>query len=443
MIASAGNDRTSIVSVISPACGYNSIAVGTYEATGVSKLERMLKYKYAPIDGTSTPCYKPDVVVASGSTSGAAPALSGVVAMIMEAKPSLKSHPEVIKAIIMASCHRKILPYEPDNLDGATQNEVADIQEYIEYGLTEKQGAGAFDAYRALKIAIEGTYGEITTIAATESTVKRFTLSHEDDVNVSIAWHIDNTYQHKDNLENLSSPDDIYDITTRNFQELELRVYDGNEILCESTKLNAGKQMVYMKGLLPNKTYRIAVNKVDNDYRAVTYGYAWSGKNYVQAEMDIQGDLIVGKTLTANLTYIDGKTVTNGEASYIWKNSDDGNTWTNITGATEQTYVLTNSDVGKHIKCEATLADDTLSGAVDVSSATDLVIIRYGDVDLDGVVCPLDATEVQLYLSNMRTLSEEQLIAADVDGDGFVSNLDAVLIQKYTLNMLTSFPVEE
>ncbi len=424
LIASAGNSynwsNINWPYVISPASSYNSIAVGAYSTNGVSKFDEMKDFRYAPVTGSTVPCYKPDVVIAAPDTSTAAPALSGIVSMMIQLEPSLSSQPETIKAILMASCHRKV------------SSIATDTQELMIDGLTQKQGAGAVDAYRVIKIILESTYGVKTITNTSSASVASFLLPEIEDVNVSIAWSRENKKG-----TNLGST------ILGTIQELELEVYKGTELLKSSTKTNTGKQLVYLKDLYPNTTYNIKVKKTTNNNEAVVYGYAWSGKNYTQAEMELQGKNAVGQTLTANMTYIDGKTVADDDVTYQWQSSSDNVVWQNISGATSKTYMLTSEERTKYIKCEGTLLDDTLSGATKVSDTTDTRIILYGDVDLSGSVGANDATIIQFYVAEMTDLTDEQKIAADVTGEGIVNGADAVYIQRYLAEMIFIFPVEE
>lgn len=61
-----------------------------------------------------------------------------------------------------------------------------------------------------------------------------------------------------------------------------------------------------------------------------------------------------------------------------------------------------------------------------------------GDVNNDGTVNVLDATELQKYVAELSTLSDEQLAVADINGDGKISVLDATEIQKYVAEIITS-----
>ena len=63
-----------------------------------------------------------------------------------------------------------------------------------------------------------------------------------------------------------------------------------------------------------------------------------------------------------------------------------------------------------------------------------------GDVNLDGKIDILDASDIQKYLVEKVSLSEPQKYIADVNNDGEVDILDATMIQKYTVGKITEFP---
>ncbi|MCH5202710.1 MAG: dockerin type I repeat-containing protein, partial [Oscillospiraceae bacterium] len=71
-----------------------------------------------------------------------------------------------------------------------------------------------------------------------------------------------------------------------------------------------------------------------------------------------------------------------------------------------------------------------------------IIIIIYGDVDLDGEVSYNDATLVSQYVNNTVQLSTQQMVLADVNGDGYVDNDDATLIVSYVNGNINQFPVE-
>lgn len=61
-----------------------------------------------------------------------------------------------------------------------------------------------------------------------------------------------------------------------------------------------------------------------------------------------------------------------------------------------------------------------------------------GDVNLDGKVDINDATLLQQYLSELVTLSDEQLAVADANGDGKVNIGDVTAIQRYIAELIPS-----
>ncbi|MDO5124566.1 MAG: dockerin type I repeat-containing protein, partial [Eubacteriales bacterium] len=69
----------------------------------------------------------------------------------------------------------------------------------------------------------------------------------------------------------------------------------------------------------------------------------------------------------------------------------------------------------------------------------DVKICRLGDVNMDGTVSILDATEIQKGLAGLVSLNEYQSKLADVNKDGSVSVIDATQIQKYIAGIIDKF----
>lgn len=76
----------------------------------------------------------------------------------------------------------------------------------------------------------------------------------------------------------------------------------------------------------------------------------------------------------------------------------------------------------------------TLGEVVFIENAVNVPIL--GDVDGDGIVTVLDATDIQCYLAGLKTLNDQQLSVADTDADGIVTVLDATRIQKYKAHLI-------
>lgn len=77
----------------------------------------------------------------------------------------------------------------------------------------------------------------------------------------------------------------------------------------------------------------------------------------------ISGTATIGQTLTASTQGAAGGTAST--TSYQWKSSSDNSTFTNISGATSSTYVLTSSEIGKYVRVSI-----TVSNTVGTNSAT-------------------------------------------------------------------------
>lgn len=442
LIASAGNKKITTTYAIAPASGYNSIAVGVYDCVNNSMHDN---YRFNPIDDEYRVAYKPDLVIGMdwidaifGGTSAGAPVVSGIVAMMMELDESLKGNPEIIKAILMASCHEKALPGKTDG--------ILDPQESMDDGLTIKQGAGKVNALRALNIVACGTYGEVTFLPTQTSTnIRSFYLNPQvygDDstiypMNVSIAWLRENTKSSNEESNN--------SITLGTKHEFNLRVFypsqTGSKI---SQTENSGKQLVYYSQPAQNKEYVIQMERGLNDIndgKNVVIGYAYSVGNFekVLERVDIIGTTAIGKTLTANAYTVDGMSAETEALTYQWYSSTDGQSWQIISGATTCTYTLTALDLNKRFMCR--VKQNYLHG-YEIDALTSTSVVRYGDADLDGIVNIYDVLSIQRYLASLEDFTDEQMIAADVDGDGSITNADYQLIQKYLAQYISSFPVE-
>ena len=62
-----------------------------------------------------------------------------------------------------------------------------------------------------------------------------------------------------------------------------------------------------------------------------------------------------------------------------------------------------------------------------------------GDVDGDGKITIMDATEIQLHIAKTKTLTDDALSRADTDKDTKVSIMDATAIQRYIAKLISGF----
>ena len=65
-----------------------------------------------------------------------------------------------------------------------------------------------------------------------------------------------------------------------------------------------------------------------------------------------------------------------------------------------------------------------------------VTVLKKGDVDNDGIISISDATDIQLALAELTTLTEEQQIAADVNLNGTPDIYDATKIQMFLADLI-------
>ena len=63
---------------------------------------------------------------------------------------------------------------------------------------------------------------------------------------------------------------------------------------------------------------------------------------------------------------------------------------------------------------------------------------KIGDIDKNGVINVLDATEIQKYLVNPKNFYNLNIKLADINNDGETTILDATAIQKFSVNLITN-----
>lgn len=313
-ICSAGNYTNS--RVLSPAkafnvltiSGYNDMETGDYLSDDIMK-----EYSYLNDDG----CKKPDLIapanVLLGGTSTSAPIVTGIAALLLELKPSLAYQPQTLKAILMASCQRKV-----KSVPGAPAETMAQ-------GLTERQGAGAVDAWNAVCIVAQGNYGygEVSTAAEKRNFVQpAYGATH---MNVSIAWLRENTISSNNHASGTVS------VGTQ--QDLDLSVYRNGKQVGSSFNSNSSTEMAYFPLSASEARYQLRVSKEDStNLETVRYGYAWSTDNMAFREN------LTGTDNPEGIYYIRNKS--NASGAYLTVDEETGQiSQKAFTGAANQQWV--------------------------------------------------------------------------------------------------------
>ena len=452
--------------ILSPAMADNTLAVGAYsdQYTSTNFSDDILE-DYSRYNNKSG-CAKPDIIapanVLGGGTSTSAPIVTGIVALMLEFKPSLAYQPHLIKAILLASCQRKV------------QNPAGVAAESMAQGITDRQGAGAVDAWNAICIISQGQYG-YGTLSSEESrhvVQPSYGASH---MNVSIAWLRNNTAS--------GDHSDINNVTAGTQHNIDLQVYRGNTLAGSSAFANSSTEMAYIPLSSTSAEYELRLYKEDEtNTEPVKYAYAWSTNNMTYKE----SASTVQSAPTDGFFYI--RNQNNGQ--YLTVDESTGQvTSAAFSGGRNQQWIIDKADNTRFtIKTRSLTRPGNLSKAVNGNgavidtdteypiqfsrlSSTGAYAITYwtgavhlqlmdevlqwasrgapvnfqwhferigyqkGDVDLNGVLNIMDVTLIQEYALETDLLNDDQLYLADMDNSGTVTIMDAILLQMMLVDM--------
>ncbi len=463
MICSAGNYADQ--KILSPAMAYNTLAIGGYndKETASKDDDTLFAYSYDNGDG----CLKPDVVapanILGGGTSSSAPVVTGIAALLLQLKPSLEYQPQVLKAILLASCQRKVISTPAESMG---------------QGLTNKQGAGAVDAWNAISIISRRQYGygEISGSQETRNFIQPYYGASY--MNVSIAWLIDNTVSTSNHAGGSASVGTLHD--------LDLRVYRNGSVVGSSTNSNSSTEMTYFPLLTgQGMQYQIKVSKYDTaNTETVRFGYAWStdkmtfGENLTGTDYP-EGIYYIRHRQSGSYLTVDESTGQvkqapfNGARNQQWISSKKGtNPFTIKTNSSVVSGSLTKAGSGNQVVINETgspsiyyfangldnaygikLADSVTPGTESLLTVQntqqssspaiwsyagfpdrlqwyfDPVGYQRGDVNLDGTIGTSDVLLLQNYIGKAVILDESQKYLADMNNDGNINLLDVNLLQ--------------
>lgn len=276
VIKSAGNVITERVT--SPGLAYNIITVGSYYNSNLGcfpQYSNDTSYPYSFINSYNNKkgCEKPDVIMPSplyynqtqfaypGTTSMSTPMLTGTIALMYELQPYLINFPQIIKAVILASCHRKVNHHDSSST------------ETMEQGFTDRQGAGVPNANIMAQIICQGTYG-YGKVNGSESKVFFEQPKYKSNkMNVSITWLKENSFEEGFSHININN----HFIETP-ASDLFLSVYRNNSLIANSDLEVSSTEMCYFSLNPSSNQYKIKIgeNITGSGFSFARYAYAWS-----------------------------------------------------------------------------------------------------------------------------------------------------------------------
>ena len=459
VVKSAGNEHDA---VSSPGMAYNVITTGGFFNQGTTDQSDDVVFRNSNYYKGSG-CFKPDFIADQSyaykqienryttGTSYAAPFVTGTIALLYELRPSLAAQPEAVKAILMASCHRKVTPSSGDPAENMAS------------GLTAHQGAGAIDPYKAIAIAGSRHYGVRTLGSTTER--ERIRINQpaygSAGLNISLAWSV--------NPANRSTPASKTDLL--------LWVTNNGRSVGDSYESDSSTEMVYITPSSTNSNYAIYAQRDDLDSRlSVRYAYAFSIDKGRYQYTDTAEGVYYLKNKATGLYLTSGSSVTQqafaGGASQQWilengsissvgedKALAVGST---ISGDYKKAVTSSGSGALAVIGTPSTNDHDDAVAIRDASTASILCInnnssasgalaawvhslavsdnyrqwylepVAYqkGDVNLSGTFESEDSQMVLEYATGQRTFSRLQKFLADVNGDGTVNTTDALKVSQ-------------
>ncbi|MDO6563310.1 DUF4347 domain-containing protein [Amphritea sp. 1_MG-2023] len=123
----------------------------------------------------------------------------------------------------------------------------------------------------------------------------------------------------------------------------------------------------------------------------------------------ISGTATEDETLTADISAISDPDGLSSSFSYQWQRSADGVTWSDITGATGNTYMLDDPDVGQQVRVSVSITDDQSFDEGPLNSAATAAVITTNDPITGLPSITGTATEDETLTADISAIS-------DVDG---------------------------
>ena len=454
IIVAAGNQGTLIDEdsprVTCPGLANNVITVGAFEEFGSNSrvpnnLDTLMAYSSYQnrIDGKEG-VEKPDVVMpTTNSTSYAAPVLTGILALMLQLDYRLKTNPLALKAITLASCHRKAQQYTCD-VDAMF---ITGEQEHMEDGITEKQGAGVPDARIMANIICQGTYG-VGTITEEKHHINIEQASYNaSNMNISLVWFRENTINN----------DHSNIIQVGDAHNLDLAVKNNNTIKV-SEKVYSSTEMCYFPISTTDFKHQIEITNMDDSLSNIKFGYAWSTNSSVNTPDFQYGAYYIrnaetNKYLTYNtagdtsILKLELKTISNQNSfsqNHIWvMNNQD---CTSIKAAPDTDNIqlgISTSIYDNNIRYAKTTNTDKVYYPIKNSDGTFSILYTNGSNIYalsycnDSVVWKYTSGTNEITISEKWYFDKANYLIMDTNTDGYIDTADATFIQRSMVGLET------
>lgn len=246
MVFAAGNESNK--NILQGAAAYNVITVGGIDTNGtIDKSDDVFWTDTSTANNGNNGCAKPDVeapstnVFKKSGTSASAPIVAGICAQIIEAKPTLAFHPEIVKAIILASCDRK----------GKGGESYTD-------GLTAKEGSGVVNAQIAVTIASSTKYVSGTWSKSNDGVGRTVYLPKKSDyTKIVLAWMVP-----------------AVTTNTKEISNFKFKVSSNDTGTYKETNLpNSSAEMIVSNEF--KYVTNFTLTRMDTDTSSVSYAIAW------------------------------------------------------------------------------------------------------------------------------------------------------------------------
>lgn len=165
----------------------------------------------------------------------------------------------------------------------------------------------------------------------------------------------------------------------------------------------------------------------DNNYYLTGIGFGgWGATNYQLTQAD-DGKYTINVTLQKNIEYIFKIFDGNGK-NYFTADINDEITakYISLEGIHENATITPSEDM------DVTFIFNGESFVIRLAETK----YEIGDINLDGTIDVRDVTELQLFLADSITLTDEQRALADVNNDGNISINDVTEIQRITAGLV-------